>query len=233
MKNKILIISYDGTAYHEIYMRLKDTETDVICACSFEKAIERFWTNEYSLVILDMTASESDSHRLLRMMRRAKPIPIFVLSTQEMEKNRTDVFKAGANAYIGKPYTLEECLAQAKSLILLYSSLKPESETRRVFKFGDDLTIDLATRSVDLSGAPLNLTRKEFDILFCLASHQGQILNKEQLYSYVWDSETSFNVDEVVKAHIKTLRKKLSVANVQYIETVWGVGYRFVQKKGR
>lgn len=231
MKRRILIISNDGAAYHELYVRLKDTETDVVCACSFEEAIELFWTNEYSLVILDMIASEADSHKLLRMMRKARPIPILVLSTQEGEKNRTAIFNAGANAYIGKPYTLEECLAQAKSLMLLYTSLKPESENIRVFKFGGGLTINLTTRSVVLDGISLNLTRKEFDILFCLASHQGQVLNKEQLYSYVWDSETSFNVDEVVKAHIKTLRKKLSFTNIQYIETVWGVGYRFVQKK--
>ena len=78
-----------------------------------------------------------------------------------------------------------------------------------------------------LKGQQLELTKKEFDLLFCLAKHPGQVLSREQIYDYVWNEDTAFNVDDVVKAHIKAIRKKLSPADTKYIQTVRGVGYRF------
>ena len=87
--------------------------------------------------------------------------------------------------------------------------------------------IDPTGRQVSLNGAQLNLTRKEFDLLFCLASHAGQVLSREQLYQMVWDENSAYNVDETVKAHIKSLRKKLTPAGAEYIKNVWGIGYRF------
>ena len=78
-----------------------------------------------------------------------------------------------------------------------------------------------------LKGQSLELTKTEFDILFCLAKHPGQVLSREQIYDYVWNGDSAFNVDDVVKAHIKAIRKKLAAADTQYIQNVWGVGYRF------
>ena len=131
---------------------------------------------------------------------------------------------------MGKPYTLEECLAQAKSLIHLYEGVARQEFIYPEMNFEGGLSIRPTHRSVYVNGTLISLTRKEFDILFCMANHPGQVLSREQLYSYVWDSDTSFNIDEVVKAHIKTLRKKLSVYSHKYIENVWGVGYRFITK---
>lgn len=128
------------------------------------------------------------------------------------------------------PYTLDECLAQGQALIRLYEELLQQCNQDDELYFQDGLRINLVKRMVTFKGLPINLARKEFDILFCLASHPGQVLSREQLYSYVWDTETSFNVEEVVKSHIKTLRRKLSVCGNEYIENVWGVGYRFSQK---
>ena len=71
------------------------------------------------------------------------------------------------------------------------------------------------------------MTRKEFDLLFWLASNPGKVFSRDQLYDRVWDDNSSFNVDEIVKAHIKTLRSKLSISEIEYIQNVWGVGYQF------
>ena len=78
----------------------------------------------------------------------------------------------------------------------------------------------------------MELTRKEFDLLFCLARHPGQVLSREQLYNLVWTEDNAINVDDVIKTHIKTLRKKLSQADTEYIQNVWGVGYRFQINQG-
>ena len=132
---------------------------------------------------------------------------------------------------MGKPYTLDECIAQAKSLINLYVELKSEVESNQPLVFGTDLIVEPMKRQVFLKGQLLELSRKEFDLFFCLAKHPGQVLSREQLYNRVWDSDSAFNVDEVVKAHIKTLRKKLSASDIDYIKNIWGVGYRFQTEK--
>lgn len=99
--------------------------------------------------------------------------------------------------------------------------------------FGKDLMIDPKSRKATLRGEALNLTKKEFDLLFCLARHAGQVLSREQLYTQVWENDHSYNVDNLVKAHIKTLRKKLTPANREYIKNVWGIGYCFIDEEDR
>lgn len=230
MKTGVLIVGSNAAIYHEIYKHLKNKTTDVFCAHSFEDTMEYFRKEEYILVILDAAISKSEDHLLLHLLRKERPIPILVLSSQENSSDRLSVFQAGANAYMGKPYTLEECLAQAKSLIHLYEGVARQKFIYPEMNFEGGLSIRPTHRSVYVNGTLISLTRKEFDILFCMANHPGQVLSREQLYSYVWDSDTSFNIDEVVKAHIKTLRKKLSVSPHKYIENVWGVGYRFITK---
>lgn len=230
MKTGVLIVGSNAAIYHEIYKHLKNETTDVFCAHSFEDTMEYFRKEEYILVILDAAISKSEDHLLLHLLRKERPIPILVLSSQENSSDRPSVFQAGANAYMGKPYTLEECLAQVKSLIHLYEGVARQEFICPEMNFEGGLSIRPTHRSVYVNGTLISLTRKEFDILFCMANHPGQVLSREQLYSYVWDSDTSFNIDEVVKAHIKTLRKKLSVSSHKYIENVWGVGYRFITK---
>lgn len=96
--------------------------------------------------------------------------------------------------------------------------------------FGKNLVIDPHTRQVILGGRELKLTPKEFDLLFCLASNPGRVFSREQLYAQIWDEYSAYNVDEVVKAQIKSLRRKLSDVGKEYIKNVWGIGYRFLDE---
>lgn len=109
----------------------------------------------------------------------------------------------------------------------LYARLHTSESRCYTLAFGMDLIIDPVKHQATLKGEPLNLTRKEFDLLFHLASHAGQVLSREQLYNAVWKETTAYNVDEQVKAHIKALRRKLIPAGKEYIKNEWGVGYRF------
>lgn len=164
---------------------------------------------------------------LLKMLQLFKPIPILVLSSKPGSEDRIAVLKAGAHGYVKKPYDLEECLAHAQSLMELYAQLHTSESRYYTLAFGMDLIIDPVKHQATLKGEPLNLTRKEFDLLFHLASHAGQVLSREQLYNAVWKETTAYNVDEQVKAHIKALRRKLIPAGKEYIKNEWGVGYRF------
>lgn len=109
----------------------------------------------------------------------------------------------------------------------LYAQLHTSESRCYTLAFGMDLIIDPTRRQATLKGELLNLTRKEFELLFCLASHVGQVLTREQLYSHVWSNENHFDVDESVRSHIKGLRKKLAPSGKNFVQTVWGVGYRF------
>lgn len=154
-------------------------------------------------------------------------MPILVLSSHSDHSERIHAFNAGANAYMGKPYTDEECLAQAHALMRNYISLNPQTDLCYTLAFGNELIIEPETRFVSLQGQELKLTRKEYDILFWLASNPGRVYNCEQLYDHVWDELAVGDVKQVVQYHIKSLRKKLTVSEAEYIKNVWGVGYRF------
>jgi len=227
LKKRVLIIDDDLNVCRQIKYALQSSTTDVYYAFSVAEGIKKFLEQEYCLVIMDISLSEVDGQRLLKIMREAKTIPILVLSSKSGQETKLSTYQAGANAYLEKPYELEECLAQAESLMELYVGLKSPKDRCYTLAFGMDMMIDPERRRVTLKGQELNLTRKEFDLLFCLASHAGQVLSREQLYNQVWNNEKSYNVDEAVKSHIKSLRKKLTVSDIDYIKNVWGIGYRF------
>lgn len=227
MNKSILIIIANMAAAQTIKHTLTSPNTEILCMSSMAEALQTFIKTEFCLIILDAGISAEDDHKLLKAMRKARTTPILILSSQSCHVERLKVFQAGAHAYIGEPYSLEECLAQAQSLMELYCDLKPQQEICYTLAFGKDLVIDPATRKVFLKGKDLRLTKKEFDLLFCLASNPGQVFSREQLYDHVWEEYSAHNVDEVVKAQIKLLRQKLSDTGRDYIKNVWGVGYRF------
>lgn len=227
IKKKVLIIDDDLDTCKEIKYALQSETTEVYYALSAADGFSQFAKHQFFLVIMDIHLSETDGLLLLEKLRKMNPIPILVLSSKHDNNDRIEALKAGAAGYMEKPYELEECLAHAQSLIQLYADIGPISKRRYTLAFGMDLIIDPEMHQATLKGEPLELTRKEFDLLFCLAEHVGQVLSREQLYSYIWNQDTHYNVDELVKAHIKALRKKLTSTGKEYIKNVWGVGYRF------
>lgn len=231
MKKQVLIINKDMQVCYEIQRALENAATQVIITSDLDEAIRLFVRRDFCLIIMDAALSETDGYHYLRIMRTAKPIPILILSSSTEYPGRLQAFQAGANAYLGKPYDLTECIAQAKSLINLYIDLKPTEHSHYTLAFGKNFIIEPLKRQVIVNDRMIDLTRKEFDLLFCLASHPGQVLSREQLYSQIWDTDTAFDVDEIVKSHIKTLRKKLAGSDIDYIKNVWGVGYRFDTEK--
>lgn len=226
VKKSVLVIDDNIKVCREIKYSLQNETTEVYYALSVRDGINQLTKRLFCLVIMDILLSEADGIDLLKLIRQIKPIPILVLSSKPGSEDRIAALKAGAHGYVEKPYDLEECLAHAQFLMELYAQLHT-SERCYTLAFGMDLIIDPVKHQATLKGEPLNLTRKEFDLLFHLASHAGQVLSREQLYNAVWKETTAYNVDEQVKAHIKALRRKLIPAGKEYIKNEWGVGYRF------
>ena len=227
MKNNVLIINSNINEAEEIRKRMSSSVVNVICVTTMSDALKHFISIDFCLVILDAHMSAEDDHKLLKAMRTSKSTPILVLSSKTDHSHRIHALQAGAHAYMGQPYSHDECLAQAHSLMQLYDKSAPQGEVFYTLACGDGMIIDPSTRRVFLHGRELKMTRKEFDLLFCLASNPGKVFSREQLYEQIWNDQAVYNIDDVVKHHIKTLRKKLTITNAEYIKNIWGIGYRF------
>lgn len=228
MKKGVLVIDDDLNTCRELKSTLENEETEVYYTLSTDEALLAFMKWNFCLVVMDTQLPERNGCEVLRVMRQTKSVPILVLSAKVDVIKRTEILKAGANVYLEKPYDLNEVLAQARSLIDLCTTSNPLENQHYTLAFGTELIIDPTYWRVTLNGQQIELTHKEFSLLYCLASHRGQVLSKEQLYSHVWHSDSEINLDATIKTHIKALRQKLRVSEKSLIETVRGVGYRFV-----
>lgn len=157
MKKKVLIIDDDLNTCRQIKYSLQSATTDVYYAFSVIEGMRCFMEQEYCLVIMDIVLGEIDGEELLKIKRRAKTIPILVMSSNPGLESRLSAYQAGAYAYLEKPYELEECLAQDESLMELYVGLKPPVERCYTLVFSMDLMIDPERRIVTLKGQTLNL----------------------------------------------------------------------------
>lgn len=227
MKKKILIINDEVEEVDELQANLETDNTEVCCAFSASEALRYLGQSEFGLIILDADLSAASGHQIMGAIKKLSATPIMILSSRTGHTDRLAALKAGAHAYIGKPYTLDECLAQAQSLMQLYLDTKPQCTIYFTLVFAKGLTIDTVRQKAFLMEKDLQLTRKEYKLLEYLASNPGRVFSREQIYANVWDELVAHDVDNPVKNVIKTLRQKLSSADIDYIKNVWGVGYRF------
>lgn len=222
------MVDKDLTMGQAICDSLLDDVTDTCCMTSAIEALADYMKNEYCLVILDIQSADTNNIELLRTIRNTKHTPILVLTDSLSPEDTITLFHAGADACLEKPVNISVCVAQAHALIQLYFDSDSRYENHSAISFGSELIISPRYRQVMVDGKNLDLTRKEFDLLHCLASYPRQVFTREQLYDHVWGDGAVGTVDDVVKSLVKRLRKKLSQIGKDYIRNEWGVGYKFV-----
>jgi two-component system alkaline phosphatase synthesis response regulator PhoP len=177
------------------------------------------------LVILDLMLPRIDGREVCRILRRESDVPIIMLTALSEEIDQVTGLEIGADDYITKPFSVRALVARARALL---RRTRGDVKVPSLVRSGG-LEIDLKKYSVALHGSPIKLTPNEFKILHLLASHPGQILTREQLLDDLQGIASS--MDRSVDSHIKNLRKKLEDASGEsMIETVYGVGYRFMEK---
>lgn len=227
MMKKVLIIDDDLNVCKQIKYSLQDDSTNVYYATSVQDGIEQFVSQQFTLVIMDIGLSKMDGLTLLKMLHMQNPVPILVLTANASKEEEIQALEAGADKYLGKPLDIEKCLAHAQAIMRRYMMGATQGGRSYILVAGNGLEIDVLSRRAFLKGQQLNLPRKQFEMLSCLASHIGEVVTKEQMYQWVWRDEYDLNVDEALKAQLKKLRQKLGEAGGDgLIETVWGVGYR-------
>ena len=227
MKSRVLIIRNDPSSYAKIETTLCDAAMIVDTAFSPSEAIDLFMRYDYSLILLD---TGMDCKEIIKPLRAITAVPILALCGHNNPRERCALLEAGASACLSMPIDLQECAEQAKALLNLYFATS-EKKTIRTIAYGTEFVIDPDFRTIFLKGEPIMLSRKEFDLLFFLASHNKRVFSKQQLYEQVWGYEASFSVDEAVKSCIKHLRQKLGPPGKGYVQSVRGIGYRFVAER--
>lgn len=229
MKRQILIVCDDLAICRTVQTTMQnDNATDASYVTSKAEALSIFAKNEYCLVIMDVQPPVDYALEMLVIMRGAKTTPILLLTPKLTISEKIALFQAGANACLEKPFDLAVCAAQANSLIQLYMEATVDHRDYHPLIFGTELIINPMYRQVIVDGSLIELTRTEFDLLFCLACHPGQVWSRGQLYSHVWADDLGTSGDNTVRAHIGNLRKKLADAGKNYIQNSRGVGYKFV-----
>ncbi len=231
MKKNILIIDNDTAIGEQIKNSLKNEVYNVTYSLSVQDGMELFVKHNFCLVIMDIHLAETDGMALLKVLYKTKKVPILVLSTRTDPSDKIEALLNGADDYITKPFHEGELYARVEAIIRRYTESYNENNLYALIPY-PGLIIDPQYRSVEIKGQQLKLTKKEFEILYLLARYPGQVFSKEQIYAKVWNNEFIANENSVM-CHIRRIRSKLKEKgeDINYIKTVWGVGYCFIQKR--
>ena len=227
MMKQILIIVNDKLICKLIKYNLQDSYTNVYYAVDIKDGFKRYLEREYCLVIIEIDCRNNRLLEMLKYLREVKSVPILVYSLINSITNKTICLDLGADAWIAAPFHLEECLSVANALIRRYTELNIGGQNHHVI-FRNGLTMDLEKMAVWKNGRSVQLTVKEFQLLYYLASNQGQVINKEQIYYHLWKEDIGVGSNSV-ETLIMRLRKKLEPdkSDPIFIETIRGGGYRF------
>lgn len=174
------------------------------------------------VVLLDLGLPDIDGVDLCRRIRGRSEVPIVIVTARNQVAERIKGLRAGADDFVVKPYDVHELLARIEAVTRRSRPMRPESDARVLLQ-GGDLEIDLVARQVRVEGAPIELTRKEFDIIAVLARYPGVAVPKERLIREVWNTDWR-GFGHSLEVHVGAIRKKTGARGV--IETVRGVGYR-------
>lgn len=175
------------------------------------------------LILLDINMPDMNGMELCRILRDQVTCPILFLTARIAEEDRIQGLMIGGDDYITKPFSLDELTAR------IGAHLRREGRQRRkdcVYASGK-LLVNLDSRTVTYDRVPVSMSRREFDVIELLLTHAGQVLEREQIYERVWGLEAQGD-NLVIREHIRKIRAKLmEVSGIDYIETVWGIGYRW------
>ncbi len=226
--SKIFIIE-DEESIAELekdYLELSGFEVEI--AGDGDTGLDRALNEEFDLIILDLMLTGTDGFDICRRVREVKNTPIIMVSAKKEDIDKIRGLGLGADDYMTKPFSPSEMVARVKAHLARYERLigsgMPANDVIEI----RGLKIDKTARRVWVNGEEKNFTTKEFDLLAFLAQNPNHVFTKEELFSRIWDMESVGDI-ATVTVHIKKIREKIefNTAKPQYIETIWGVGYRF------
>ena len=226
--SKILIIE-DEEAIADLekdYLELSGFEVEI--ANRGDVGLEKALNEDYDLIILDLMLPEVDGFDICRQVRQEKNIPIIMVSAMKDDIDKIRGLGLGADDYMTKPFSPSELVARVKAHMERYNRLVGSSVVKNDIIEIRGIKIDKTARRIWVNGEEKTFTTKEFDLLTFLAENPNRVFTKAELFRQIWDMESVGDI-ATVTVHIKKIREKIefNTAKPQYIETIWGVGYRF------
>lgn len=223
MNEKIMLVDDEKGIVAVMKNYFEMSGYQVITASSGQEALKKM-SYLPDIILLDINMPDMDGLTVCENIREYITCPILFLTARIETIDKIKGFSAGADDYIVKPFDLDELGARVAAH-LRRENRKQEQSTLRFF---GDMVIDYAKREIIISGTNVSLSKKEFEIVELLSTNAGQVFDRERIYDTVWGLESDGNSDTIME-HIRKIRAKFSVLSLHtYIETVWGVGYKWV-----
>lgn len=228
-KETILIVDDEKEIRDLVEIYLKNDGYNTIKASDGQEALEVLEKNDVDLIVLDVMMPKLDGIEACMKIREERNTPIIMLSAKSEDMDKIFGLTTGADDYLTKPFNPLELLARVKSQLRRYIKLNnnvTQKKKDNIIEI-EDLTINIETHQIDISGKEVKLTPIEFDILALLAENRGKVFSIENIYESVWN-ESFIQSDNTVMVHIRKIREKLeeNPRKPKYIKTVWGVGYK-------
>jgi DNA-binding response OmpR family regulator len=230
MQRKILLIEDNPEIAHLVTLHLADQGMSVTHSAEGNEGLQQAVSGKFDLVILDLMLPGMDGMDICRAIRaRDTYTPVLMLTARNTELDRVLGLEIGADDYLSKPFSIRELVARVKALLRRVASCAAQHPgTSQGALTTGDLEINSATRAVRLHSRDVELTAREFDLLWYFASHPGRVFTRSQLLDSVWGYGHE-GYEHTVNSHINRLRAKIEddPSSPKYVLTVWGVGYRF------
>lgn len=226
---KRILIVEDEQSIAELqrdYLEISGFKVDI--ENSGDTGLKKAISEEYDLIVLDLMLPVVDGFEICRQVRAASDVPILMVSARKEDIDKIRGLGLGADDYITKPFSPSELVARVKAHIARYERLVGQKEKKNESIHIRGLRIDKTDRRVFVNDLEVSFTTKEFDLLFFLAQNPNHVYNKEELFDKIWGLDSLGDI-QTVTVHIKKIREKIEMdsSSPQYIETIWGAGYRF------
>ncbi len=233
-KKRILIVDDEENILELLKYNLEKNGFDVVAEDNGEGALEQVEKEDFDLVLLDLMLPGIDGLEVLKTIRshdRIKDTPVIMLTAKNEEIDTVLGLEMGADDYIGKPFGVHELLARVKALLRRNDRTKTAKEDNEDFEVLeiDDIVINKSTQEVKIKGENVELTLKEFQVLYLLAKNKGRVFGRDYLLEKIWGYDY-LGETRTVDVHIRNLRKKIEEddKNPKHIKTVRGIGYKYV-----
>lgn len=226
MAETILVVDDEPSIVEVVSLYLRRDGFKVLAAADGDTALAMAREHRPDLIVLDIMLPKRSGLEITRLLRAEREVPIILLTARGDEADRIVGLELGADDYVVKPFSPREVVARVRAVLRRTVREAAEEEERPLTR--GSMTVLLRERVVTIDGANVDLTAREFDLLYFLASHPRQVFTREQLLDRVWGTE--YVADEsTVTVHVRRLREKIErdPSNPEHVVTVWGVGYKF------
>ena len=231
MKRTVLIIEDDKNIAELVAIHLRDLDFEVAFANDGREGLLKARNEDFNLIILDIMLPGMDGFDVCKSIRADHmTVPILMLTSKSEEIDKVLGLEIGADDYLTKPFSIRELIARVKAILRRSEQSTEANEAHDDVRYGD-LHINRSKRITEIKGNRIELSPKEFDLLYLLSSNPGSTYSREQLLNEVWGYEYA-GYEHTVNSHINRLRQKIEIDmnEPKFILTTWGVGYRFAEE---